>query len=176
MKFWNWKRRRSVWKDVAIGALGGFAGSVAMNGFQAAVSAVQKRRENGPSSRDAQRGEQEEPATAKVADAVAENAGYGSIPKSKKGLAGAAVHYGFGTLNGIAYQLLARKVGATKAGYGTLYGAGLWALADEVAVPALGLSKSPKQTPASSHLYALASHLVFGLTADTSIRLARKLV
>jgi hypothetical protein len=35
-----------------------------------------------------------------------------------------------------------------------------------VAVPALGLSKKPTESPAAVHAYALASHAVYGLTTD----------
>jgi hypothetical protein len=174
MKFEGRDGREAVWKDVALGALGGLAGSVAMSGFQAASSALQKRAQSrGLENEDAQ---ENQPATEKAADAIVENIVDRSIPESKKRLAGSLVHYGFGTLNGIAYQLISRKLRLTKAGRGTLYGTGLWAIADEIVVPAARLSKSPRQTPASSHAYALASHLVYGLATDASIRLAGRLL
>ena len=33
-------------------------------------------------------------------------------------------------------------------------------------MPALGLSKWPAEYPVSTHLYGLASHVVYGLTAE----------
>jgi putative membrane protein len=36
--------------------------------------------------------------------------------------------------------------------------------ADEIAVPAMGLSKKATEAPLSSHVYALVSHIVYGLT------------
>jgi len=45
------------------------------------------------------------------------------------------------------------------------FGSVLFAGADEIAVPAAGLSGKPTETSVSSHLYALASHIVYGLTA-----------
>jgi uncharacterized membrane protein YagU involved in acid resistance len=42
----------------------------------------------------------------------------------------------------------------------------VWLLADEGIVPALGLSKGPKDYPLSTHAYAFASHLVYGIATE----------
>lgn len=47
------------------------------------------------------------------------------------------------------------------------------AAADETLVPASGLAGWSRQYPLSAHLYALASHVVFGVATDTAIRLGR---
>ena len=47
---------------------------------------------------------------------------------------------------------------------GVGWGSVLCAGADEIAVPAAGLSGAPREYPLSSHMYALASHVVYGLT------------
>ncbi len=52
---------------------------------------------------------------------------------------------------------------------GALFGAGLWLLGDELAVPLLGLSDRPTSYPVTSHLQSLAQHLGFGVaTAATT--------
>jgi uncharacterized membrane protein YagU involved in acid resistance len=51
-----------------------------------------------------------------------------------------------------------------------------WLVADEVTVPLLGLSKGPSQYPLSTHLYAFASHLVYGMTAEYSRRALRQVL
>src|SRR5437764_931818 len=52
---------------------------------------------------------------------------------------------------------------------GALFGAGLWLLGDELAVPLLGLSDKPTTYPVKSHLQSLAQHLGFGVaTAATT--------
>jgi putative membrane protein len=58
-------------------------------------------------------------------------------------------------------------------GAGVPFGAVFWVLADEVTVPLLGLAKGPAAYPVSTHVYALASHLVYGLTAEFSRRAVR---
>lgn len=49
---------------------------------------------------------------------------------------------------------------------GIPFGAAFWIVVDEGALPMLGLAKGPTAYPISTHAYALASHLVFGLTAE----------
>ena len=46
--------------------------------------------------------------------------------------------------------------------------------ADEIGVYAFGLSKPPTQYPISVHLYALASHLIYGLITELVRRTLRR--
>jgi hypothetical protein len=46
----------------------------------------------------------------------------------------------------------------------------VWAAADEGAMPALGLSRGPRELPWSVHAYALLGHCVFGATLETTLR------
>jgi uncharacterized membrane protein YagU involved in acid resistance len=80
------------------------------------------------------------------------------------------MHYTFGAVSGAAYGMLSHFVPITRAGRGALFGAALWAIADETMVPALGLSKGPAEYPLSTHVYGLASHLVYGMTTDATAR------
>jgi len=54
------------------------------------------------------------------------------------------------------------------------FGAAVWLVADEVAVPAFGLSKPPWKIPLSTHAKALVSHFVYGLTTDAVGRVVRR--
>ncbi len=81
------------------------------------------------------------------------------------------MHYAFGTalgaLYGIARELspgTLQSMHPVLAGVG--YGSAVFVGADEFAVPALGLSESPKDTPLSSHAYGLASDAVYGLSGE----------
>ncbi len=53
----------------------------------------------------------------------------------------------------------------TKA-YGMAYGATIALLLEDAIVPAAELSKPPFDRPLMSHAFGLASHLVFGVTAE----------
>ena len=59
-----------------------------------------------------------------------------------------------------------QKTPAVQSCFGTLFGSALWLAADEIAVPAFGLAKPPREHPASTHITSWASHLVYGLTAE----------
>jgi hypothetical protein len=83
---------------------------------------------------------------------------------------GAAVHYVFSGVLGMCYAVTARQLPAVRAGFGTAYGTLVWAVADEGAVPALGLSRAPDELPAGVHLYALASHWIYGAALESVAR------
>jgi putative membrane protein len=65
---------------------------------------------------------------------------------------------------------------ASAAAGGTLFGATLWLVADETVVPALGLSAPPSEYPLRTHVQALASHLVYGVTTDAVRRTVRRVL
>jgi uncharacterized membrane protein YagU involved in acid resistance len=65
---------------------------------------------------------------------------------------------------------LAETVPPASAGYGAVYGSAVWLGADEIAVPALGLSGPPTQTQVIGHVQALAAHVVYGVTTDLTRR------
>ena len=98
------------------------------------------------------------------------------LKKSEKESAANAVHYIFGTTVGAVYGIAAEAAPITGAGYGLPFGTALFLGADEIAVPALGLSEPPTDIPMSTHAYGFASHLVYGLTADLVRRGVRKVL
>jgi putative membrane protein len=73
-----------------------------------------------------------------------------------------------------AYGALAELSPTVAAGAGVPFGAALWLAADELAVPALGLSKPLPEYPPSVHANALAAHLVYSLTTDLVRRAVRR--
>jgi len=178
--------RDDAWKNVVGGAIGGLAGSWAMNQFMALQhKAVEKAREasknrgeraveagreaiagNEPSARQHEPQQQGEPATTKLANVVSEKVFRRKLDERQKKVAEPVVHYTFGALMGAWYGVLAELMPLTTAGMGTFYGAAVWLGADEIAVPALKLSGSPFEYPLSQHASALAAHAVYGLCTD----------
>lgn len=162
-----------VWKGLVAGLAGGLVGAAVMSGFQALVPASAFRRLLGePEPEDGQG----EPATVQTAEAIAESVFSRELTEQEKGKAGPAVHYAFGASVGGAYGALAEHLPAATAGFGLPYGAAVWLVADEAGVPAAGLSGPPWEHPPSTHLYALASHLVYGLTLELARRTVRSLL
>ncbi|MFN2452708.1 MAG: DUF1440 domain-containing protein [Pyrinomonadaceae bacterium] len=81
-------------------------------------------------------------------------------------LVGGRLSPAMGATSGAIYGVTAELVPVVTVGAGIPFGAAVWLIADDAAVPALGLSKSPTEYPLSTHAYALASHFVYGLTTD----------
>ncbi len=182
----RWKRQRpNLGKGALAGLLGGLAASFVMNRFQAAISKAkeQEKAEGQPPESASSHGAQqqkrqhtgEEPATVRVAAAIAETVDREMRPEQREP-AGNLVHYLFGTISGGVYGALAEQVPTARAGLGTLFGSVLWLVSDEIAVPALGLSRGPTAYPARVHATALASHLVYGTTTELVRRAVRHYV
>jgi putative membrane protein len=150
-----------LWKGALAGAVAGLAASWTMNQFQTGLSKIQKQ-----SGRDDSQGEGE-PATAKAANLAAETVLRRELSEQEKKKAAPYIHYGFGAAMGALYGVLAEEFPASTAGFGTAYATGLFLIADEGAVPALRLGKRPEEYPLSTHAQALASHLVYGLSAES---------
>jgi hypothetical protein len=155
--------QRAIWKGVVAGLAGGLAASWAMNQFQSQLSKL---------SPEPARHEGDD-ATVKAASAIAERLGDHPLSEHEKGVAGPAVHYAFGSTMGAVYGALTEALPMSAKGWGLPFGALVWLGADEIGVPSLGLSGAPTETPASTHASALASHLVYGATADAVRRAVR---
>lgn len=151
-------------RGAAAGAVAGLVASIVMTAFQAGVAKLFP---------DALGSRGSEPATEKAADKLSEAATGDPVPEPAKAAAGEAVHYGFGAALGAGHGIAAEYGDAVRTGGGTLFGAATALLADDVAVPALGLGGSPTDTPPALHAYALASHLVFGVALEATRRLLR---
>lgn len=165
-------RATCVWKGVVAGVAGGLAASFVMDQFQAVWLALAP----GDGKGAAPEGPEQEPATVKAASAVSESLFGHELTSAEKGPGGAAVHYAVGGLTGALYGAAAELEPAVAAGAGLPYGAAVWLVVDEGAVPALGLSKPVTEYPLSNHAYALASHFVFGLTTDLVRRGVRRML
>src|SRR5229473_1399032 len=83
-------------------------------------------------------------------DVISKNVFGRKLPKSRKKLAGEAVHYAMGTTLAAAYGALGEVSPVTTIGGGLAFDTAVWMFADEVSVPALGWSKPPTKTPSPS--------------------------
>jgi len=118
-------------------------------------------------------GGDQEPATERAADRVARIATGDDVPGDDKPVAGQLVHYALGAALGVAYGIAAEYSPSVTTGFGTAFGTGTAAVLDEAVVPAVGLGDAPWNTGAGTHLYSLASHLVFGGAAEATRRSVR---
>jgi uncharacterized membrane protein YagU involved in acid resistance len=177
----------SILKGMVAGLAGGLIASWTMNQFQAAWTRIAEGAEKSHGAQsmqpsDGSQGEQAQDttdpddATVETAKVISKKVFGHELQEREKESAGAAVHYAFGTVTGGLYGALAEVTPQVTTAVGLPFGAGFWLLADEVTVPLLGLSKGPTEYPASTHVYALASHLVYGLTAELSRRAVRQVL
>ena len=90
---------------------------------------------------------------------------------SRRRRLGVAAHYGFSAAMGVCYVLLANRHPFLRGACGGVFGAFVWALADEGMMPALGVSRGPRELTIDVHAYSLAGHVVFGATLESARRI-----
>ncbi len=183
----NGNQEGDLLKGVVAGLASGLIASWTMNQFQAAWTKLTASTEKshgaqsmqppeGSSGDESQDAQEQDDATVETAKVISRNVLGRELKESEKEPAGAMVHYAFGTLTGGLYGAMAEMSPQITAGVGLPFGAAFWLVADEVTVPLLGLSKGPTEYPVSTHAYALASHLVYGMTAELSRRALRQVM
>jgi putative membrane protein len=165
----------NILKGALAGAVGGLVASWTMNQFQKVWSAAEKEITGGKQGQNgSQKSNQNaEDATMKTADRISQALQGRHLTKDEKKKAGPVLHYTFGAIMGAVYGASVEVNRAANALAGIPFGAILFAGADEVALPALGLSDKPAAYPLSQHLYGLVSHAVYGVTTETVRRIVR---
>ena len=175
-------RRRRLLRGTLAGIAGGVAASWAMNIFMSSVGekltqslmSDEDRLEHHLQQQQQQTEEPKEDATMKAAEGIVhEVTGGRHLSHEERKEAGPVVHYAFGALVGGLYGALAECSHWTSLGFGTAFGALLFASADLVGVPAFGLAPSPAEQPIAAQATPLAAHLVYGATTDLVRRAIR---
>ncbi len=188
----NVNRDGDVLKGLASGIVGGLVASVAMNQFQKLLSKLTNSDERSHGAQSLQQGspqhgigrkleklgkdEPEDDAAGRLANAVSVGISGRELTEKEKEVGGTALHYAYGISMGAVYGAAAEILPETTIGGGMPFGALIWLGADEGVVPLLGLSKAPTEYPLSIHASALASHLVYGLTAEAVRRVVRNVL
>jgi hypothetical protein len=177
---------KDVVKGLAAGLVAGLVASWTMNRFQDVwikLADSDDRNESAHASpQESQQseqqsnGEEQDDTTVRAASAISEGLFDHKLTKEEKKIAGPAVHYSLGTGVGGLYGAVAEVVPEVTAGAGLPFGAAFWLVVDEGAVPLLSLSKGPTAYPLSTHVYALASHFVYGLTTEIVRRSVRNAI
>lgn len=151
-----------VLKGLAAGLVGGLVASWTMNRFQD----LWFRLAVAPEETQPTGTENQDDTTVRAASAISEGLFDHKLTTKEKKIAGPAVHYALGTGVGGLYGAVAEVAPKVTTGAGLPFGAAFWLVVDEGAVPMLGLSKGPTEYPLSTHVYALTSHFVYGLTTE----------
>jgi len=163
-----------LFKGLVAGVAGGLLASLVMEQFQALWTKVSQQVQAAEGSKP--RPSRAKPTTVKAADAISQQVLGRKVPKKQQKLAGEAVHYAMGTTSAAIYGTLAEYVPLVTVGEGMAFGTAVWLVADESSLPALGLSKPPSKIPLSTHVYAFASHLVYGAVTEVVRGAVRKVL
>jgi hypothetical protein len=187
----RYKKReaKNVLKGLLVGAIAGAAASAAMNLYQRACGRYLLGDEETHGAQSLQKGSPRHGAGEMLrergvedpsddsAERLAQTISVGvlehELTPREKDLAGTAFHYAYGVSMGAVYGAAAEAAPVATAGAGMPYGALIWLGADEMAVPALGLSKSSFEYSPSINAAALAAHLVYGVVLESVRRSVR---
>ncbi len=170
---------RNACLGATAGAIGGIVGSWAMVQFNHLVGGSDedggshRHRRDQASPNETDGTISDEPASEQVAALTAEPVLGRRLDDREKKIGGSLLHYAFGAAMGALYGAAAERDPRATMGAGMPFGAAVWATADELALPALGLARPQSEYPPSRHASALGSHLVFGLTVEAVRRLLR---
>jgi putative membrane protein len=152
-------RSGDVLKGALAGLIGGLVAAFVMSEFQSVWNKLSgQEKQSG--------GEKQEPATVKAAEMIVENATDHDLTDDEKKYAGPLMHYAMGSTSGAIYGAVSELMPIARTGAGLPFGAAVWLVADDIVVPALGLSKPVTEYPISKNVYALVSHFVYGLTTE----------
>jgi putative membrane protein len=196
-------REPQVWKGALAGAVAGLAASWVMTRFQVALSGRgltgsenpqsnkpvtsstlpaangrPERRQAAPGSGSSHAPSTDggpDDAAMKAADDAAQVALGRSLTREEKTeVGGPLAHYAFGVTAGAFYGMLRETEHAPG---GVAFGAQLWAIADQLGLPMVGLSPWPlKAYPASTNAQHLAAHVVYGLSTAGVYSLVRRAI
>ncbi len=173
------------WKRYVAGAAGGAAGTAAMSLYMKGMRSLKKDGHNpqdGPKQQEhdvsliGRQHQEGEPATAAIGRLMYRKVTGREPDQAMRGKLSNLVHWGYGVDMGATYGLLRDRKRKLDIVGGLAFGAGLWLLGDEVAVPLLGLAEGPKAYPKRLHAETLGAHLVYGaVTAVATQALERAL-
>lgn len=168
------KPKRSAWKGIVAGAVGGFAASWVMGQFHALSNKAIGKVTSKETFRELQRAAADaQEATAKVADRVSQPLLRRKLRYSEKQRAKPIVHYAFGSAVGAVYGATAEYRPIVRKFAGAPFGAAVFAGADQLALPALHLTRKPTEYPPALHATEFGAHIVYGVTLESVRRLVR---
>jgi putative membrane protein len=184
--------RTDLLKGLVAGVIAGAVASVVMNQFQKICSRVLIGDEESHGAQSLQKGtplhgaakmlqekgaeDPNDDSAERLAQTIAVGVFDHKLNDDVKDTVGTAFHYAYGMSMGAVYGAGAEILPEATMGAGMPYGALIWVGADEIVVPALGLSKAADGYPLSIHAAALGAHLVYGLTLESVRSMVRNVL
>lgn len=175
-------RRLELRKAVFAGLLGGLAGAWAMSCFSdgweraaelARGSETKSRRRKAPPPL-MHASQQEWDSTVNTAVVVARQVLHRRLRRNQRELGAVVVHYAVGASMATGYAVLREFWPGARLAAGAFFGAALWLAAQEVAMPLLRLSGSPRQYSLPAQAQSLGEHVVYGCTTEIVLRVVQE--
>jgi uncharacterized membrane protein len=143
-----------VAQGAAAGAVAGLAGSAVMEIFQTYSASLFQPSGSNP------------PATEQAAQRAARLSAGARLRRADRQVGGTAVHYVTGAITGAAYGAFAEAAPGVTRWRGLALGLACATLIDQIAVPLAGFARPAWRYSLRTHLYAYASHAVFGVVTE----------
>src|SRR3954467_2222163 len=163
--------RTSTSRAVLAGVLGGLAGTLAMNYAQrlwtrGAGRAAPRAAGGKHDARDWQEREESRNANELAAQAIATTIRGRPLTYDELKVAAPLAHFSFGAALGAIHGCIVRDDRGNLFTRGATFGAAVWLLADEAAMPLLGLSRPTTQRSLEKHLQSFVGEMAFGAVAE----------
>lgn len=159
------------------GAVGGLAGTLAMNYAQRLWTIVADRER--PTSaagkhdaRDWQERSEGQNSNEMAAHALARATIDRDLTPRELAIASSLLHFGFGAAMGALHGVRAEM--GSRPSSGLIFGTTVWLCADEIAMPLAGLSESTLKRPLEMHVQSLVAHLAYGAVVERVRRFSRR--
>jgi uncharacterized membrane protein YagU involved in acid resistance len=175
-------RNRSVSAGIVAGLIGGIAGTIAMNEAQALWSWMMNGFQSTSAagrhdSRDWQEKNEDQNANEVMAQTIATHTIDRRLTRDELKVAAPIVHFAFGGSLGAVYgAAMETAPQGSPIIAGAAFGTAVWIGADEIAMPALGLSSNDEEYPIEAHMQSFVAHLAYGITAELVRRGVRLLL
>lgn len=118
--------------------------------------------------------QQEWDSTESAAQAVSRTALHRELLPRERIRGAIAMHFAVSAAAGAVYGAAAELLPESTRACGTAFGTGMWALAQEIVMPALGWSRPLGQYPLPMQLNSLGEHVAYGVATELVRGAARK--
>jgi len=150
-----------ILKEIAFGAVGGVAGTVALGGAMGLISRLQSNHDKW-----IERELVREQPPQKLARQMAKKGLGIELSSKRKQLLGNVIRWGYGISWGAIYALMRNRVpGAAKVA-GLPFGVVFGLFGPAFLLPAFGLTPSAREFPISTHVRGLLSHYAYAATVE----------
>ena len=109
-------------------------------------------------------------------EVLADNVSATALTPARRRVAAGTLRWGLGAAAGATYGAIAEFFPVVTERHGANFGMTLMALSHDGALPALGLAPQFEQQSSRERTSELATHVVFGVVAETTRRVARSLL